>query len=67
MIDLVNINNDSLLTSLKFLSSLQMKKNKNKLFSREKVHSLNIYIFLGFNLTLVSVLGFIWFNTSINS
>ena len=40
---------------------------KNKLFSREKVHSLNIYIFLGFNLTLVSVLGFIWFNTSINS
>ncbi len=45
-----------------------MKKNKkNKLFSREKVHSLNIYIFLGFNLTLVSVLGFILFNTSINS
>ena len=45
-----------------------MKKyKKNKLFSREKVHSLNIYIFLGFNLTLVSVLGFIWFNTSINS
>ena len=45
-----------------------MKKNKkNKLFSREIVHSLNIYIFLGFNLTLVSVLGFIWFNTSINS
>ena len=45
-----------------------MKKNKKiKLFSREKFHSLNIYIFLGFNLTLVSVLGFIWFNTSINS
>ena len=40
---------------------------KNKLLSKEKVHSLNIYIFLGFNLTLVSVLGFIWFNTSINS
>ena len=40
---------------------------KNKLFSREKVHNLNVYIFLGFNLTLVSVLGFIWFNTSINS
>ena len=40
---------------------------KNKLFSRDKIHSLNIFIFLGFNLTLVSVLGFIWFNTSINS
>ena len=68
MIDLVIINNVSYLTSLNFLSPLQMKENKkNKLFSREKVHSLNIYIFLGFNLTLVSVLGFIWFNTSINS
>ena len=45
-----------------------MKKNKKiNLISREKVHSLNIYIFLGFNLTLVSVLGFILFNTSINS
>ncbi len=40
---------------------------KNKLFSRDKIHSLNIFIFLGFNLTLVGVLGFIWFNTSINS
>ena len=68
MIDLVTINNVSYLTSLNFLSPLQMKEyKKNKLFSREKVHSLNIYIFLGFNLTLVSVLGFIWFNTSINS
>ncbi len=45
-----------------------MENNKkNKIFSREKVHSLNIYIFLGFNLTLVSILSFIWFNTSINS
>ena len=68
MINLVTINNDSRLTYLNLLSYLQMKKNKKiKLFSREKVHSLNIYIFLGFNLTLVSVLGFIWFNTSINS
>ena len=68
MIDLVTIKNDSRLNSLTFLSLLQMKKNKKiKLFSRESVHSLNIYIFLGFNLTLVSVLGFIWFNTSINS
>jgi len=45
-----------------------MKNNKiNKIFSKEKVHSLNIYLFLGFNLTLVGVLGFIWFNTSIIS
>ena len=41
--------------------------NKNKIFTSEKIHSLNIYLFLGFNLTLVTVLGFIWFNTSINS
>ena len=68
IINLVTININSRLTSLNFLSSLQMKKHKKiKLFSREKVHSLNIYIFLGFNLTLVSVLGFIWFNTSIIS
>ena len=45
-----------------------MKNNKeNKIFSSEKIHSLNIYLFLGFNLTLVTLLGFIWFNTSINS
>ena len=45
-----------------------MENNKkNKIFSSEKIHSLNIYLFLGFNLTLVTVLGFIWFNTSINS
>ena len=68
IIFLLIINNEYRLSSLDFLSDLQMKNNKkNNLFSREKVHSLNIYIFLGFNLTLVSVLGFIWFNTSINS
>ena len=45
-----------------------MKSNKeNKIFTREKLHSLNIYLFLGFNLTLVTVLGFIWLNNSINS
>ena len=45
-----------------------MNKNKKiKFLSKEKIHSLNIYIFLGFNLTLVTVLGFIWFNNSINS
>ncbi len=40
---------------------------KNNLLSKEKVHALNIYIFLGFNLTLVSVLSFIWFHSSVNS
>ncbi len=43
-----------------------MNKN-NKSFSNEKIHSMNIYLFLGFNLTLVTILGFIWLNTSINS
>tara|TARA_Y100001978_G_scaffold168431_1_gene156870 strand:- start:208 stop:360 length:153 start_codon:yes stop_codon:yes gene_type:complete len=32
--------------------------------TKERIHSLNIYIFLGFNLTLVSILGFFWFNSS---
>ena len=42
--------------------------NKNqKLFTKEKIHSLNIYIFLGFNLTLVSILGFFWLNSTFNS
>jgi len=41
---------------------------KNKIaglkLTKENIHNLNIYIFLGFNLTLVSILGFIWFNSS---
>ena len=45
-----------------------MNKLKKKLadlkLTKEKIHSLNIYIFLGFNLTLVSILGFFWFNSS---
>ena len=47
-----------------------MKKNTNKFnfkLTNDKIHSLNIYIFLGFNLTLVSVLGFIWMKSSINN
>ncbi len=35
------------------------------LITREKIHSINIYLFLGFNLTLVSVLGFIWFSSAL--
>ncbi len=37
----------------------------NKIFFWERIHYLNIFIFLGFNLSLVSILGFIWFNTAI--
>jgi len=47
-----------------------MKKNSNNTnfkLTNEKIHSLNIYLFLGFNLTLVSVLGFIWMKSSINN
>ena len=45
---------------------MKYKKSENKIFFKEKIHSLNIYLFLGFNLTLVSILGFIWFNSSFN-
>ena len=48
-----------------------MNKLKKKLadlkLTKEKIHSLNIYIFLGFNLTLVSILGFFWFNSSVKN
>ncbi len=40
-------------------------KEQKKLFFRERIHSLNVFLFLGFNLTLISNLGFIWFNSSI--
>jgi len=40
-------------------------QEEKKLFFRERIHSLNIFLFLGFNLTLISILGFIWFNSSI--
>ncbi len=47
-----------------------MKRNEKNLkfkLTSEKIHALNIYLFLGFNLTLVSVLGFIWMKSSINN
>ena len=43
---------------------MKYKEEKNLIF-REKIHSLNIFLFLGFNLSLISILGFIWFNTAI--
>ncbi len=48
---------------------MSINKNKNYNFKsiNERIHSLNIYIFLGFNLTLVSVLGFIWIKSSIKN
>ena len=44
-------------------------KNKLAFLKRikENIPNLNIYIFLGFNLTLVSVLGFFWFNSSVKN
>tara|TARA_B100000900_G_C20419169_1_gene650198 strand:- start:252 stop:395 length:144 start_codon:yes stop_codon:yes gene_type:complete len=42
---------------------MKFKKEKN-LFVREKIESFNVFLFLGFNLTLISVLGFIWLNSS---
>ncbi len=35
--------------------------------TKENIPNLNIYIFLGFNLTLVSILGFFWFNSSVKN
>ncbi len=40
-------------------------QEEKKIFFRERIHSLNIFLFLGFNLSLISILGFIWFNTAI--
>ena len=46
-----------------------MDNLKNKLAflerTKQNIPNLNIYIFLGFNLTLVSILGFFWFNSSV--
>jgi len=41
-------------------------KEEKKIFFRERIHSLNIFLFLGFNLSLISILGFIWFNTTLD-
>jgi len=40
-------------------------QKEKKIFFREGIHSLNIFLFLGFNLSLISILGFIWFNSAI--
>jgi len=40
-------------------------KEEKKLFFRERIHSLNIFLFLGFNLSLISFLGFVWLNSAI--
>ena len=42
-----------------------MKNNQEKkIIYRDRIHNLNVFLFLGFNLTLISVLGFIWFRSS---
>ena len=38
------------------------KKIISELLSREKINSLNIYLFLGFNLGLISILGVFFSN-----
>ena len=45
-----------------FLMKYQEEK---KIFFRERIDSLNIFLFIGFNLSLISILGFIWFNSAI--
>ena len=40
-------------------------QEEKKIFFRERIHSLNIFLFLVFNLSLISILGFIWFNSAI--
>jgi len=47
-----------------FILIMKHQKEK-KIFFRETIHSLNIFLFLGFNLSLISILGFIWFNSAI--
>ena len=46
---------------------MNYKKVDKKLIFQEKIESLNILLFLGFNLTLVSILGFFWLNFSIDN
>ena len=41
-------------------------KIEKKLFTREKIDSINVLLFLGFNLSLISILGFVWFNSTID-
>ncbi len=49
---------------MSFYFNNEVSKREKKFF-RERIHSLNIFLFLGFNLSLVSILGFIWFNSAI--
>jgi len=42
-----------------------MKYQEKKIIFRDRIHSLNILLFLGFNLSIISILGFIWFNTTL--
>ena len=65
MLDAGSINIGCRLNSwVRFILLMKYKEEK-KLFFRERIHSLNIFLFLGFNLSLISILGFIWFNSAI--
>ena len=53
---------------LKFWISFYLNNEvskREKIFFRERKYSLNIFLFLGFNLSLISILGFFWFNSAI--
>ena len=65
MLDAGSINIGCRLKSwLSFYFTNEVSRRK-KIFFRERIHSLNIFLFLGFNLSLISILGFIWFNNEI--
>ena len=51
---------------IKYKIIMKFKKEK-KSFSREVIDSINVLLFLGFNLSLISILGFVWFNSSFNN
>ena len=65
MLDVGTINIGCRLNSLLRFYFVMKYQEEKKLFFRERIHSLNIFLFLGFNLSLISILGFIWFNSAI--
>ena len=46
---------------------LMKYQEEKKIFFWDRIHSLNIFLFLGFNLSLISILGFILFKSSIEN
>ena len=65
MLDAGSINIGCRLNSWFSLILLMKYKEEKKSFFRERIHSINIFLFLGINLSLISILGFILFNNAI--